>query len=278
MNKSIIEFAEVKKSDLGKKIGQGMCSEVFAWEKSRVCKLFYESIPRISFDTEFIAGRAAMSAGIPVPSVHGAVQIEKRLGIIFDRINGRNLNIELARRFWKIRDYMKGYADLQIRYHQIKAPEKLISQFELLEGWINRDTLLPAQIRETAMKVLGQLTVGKQLCHGDYHFGNVIVGNDGPVIIDWQTANAGNPLGDMAASEIVLAIPVVPAPFFRMVLPFQKRWAALYRQYCEKHPWYNDEEYGRWLFVVAAARMGNIQHSPKAARYLLNLLELMRIS
>ncbi len=86
MNRVNIDIREIRKSKLGKKIGQGQCSEVFIWENSRVCKLFHDFIPPLNFEFEYNACIAAMSGGIPVPIVHGAVRIENRFGIIFDRI------------------------------------------------------------------------------------------------------------------------------------------------------------------------------------------------
>jgi len=273
MNKIKIDIKEVRKPELGKQVGQGQCSEVFTWDNSRVCKLFYDSISPFNFKNEYNACVAAMSAGIPVPSVHGAVRIENRLGIIFDRIEGRDMNVDLLKRFWKLEDHMKVFVELQTKFHKVLAPDNLISQHELLEEWISRATPLPKRLREAAIKALGRLPEGNQLCHGDYHFGNVILGQDGPAIIDWQTANAGNTLGDIAATEILVLVPIVPAFLFRIVLPIQRRRVALYRQYFQKLPWFNEEEYRIWFFVVAAARIGNVQHSRNAVRHLLKLVE-----
>jgi len=273
MNRMNIDIREVRKSKLGKLVGQGQCSQVFIWENSRVCKLFHGSIPPSNFEHEYNVSIAAMSAGIPVPVVHGAVRIGNRLGIIFDRIEGRDMDIESISRLWKLRYYTKIFVELQNRIHKVLAPNNMISQHELLEDWINRSTPLPKRLRNDAIKALGQLPEGHQLCHGDYHFGNVILSRNGPTIIDWQTGNAGNPLGDIARTEILLLVPIVPSMLFHIFLPYTKRRAALYRQYCQKLPWFNEEEYRIRLFVTAAARIGNVLHNRNAVRHLVRIVE-----
>lgn len=273
MNRTNIDIREVRKSKLGKKLGQGRCSEVFNWENSRVCKLFHDFISPLNFEFEFNACIAAMSGGIPVPVVYGAVQIENRLGIIFDRIEGRDMDIELRSRFWRLKNYMNIFVDLQNRIHEVVAPNNLISQHELLEEWINRSTPLPKRLRDAAVKALGRLPEGRQLCHGDYHFGNVILNDNGPAVIDWQTGNAGSPLGDIAATEILLLVPIVPSMLFHIVLPTGKKRAALYRQYCQKLSWFNEEEYRIRLFVAAVARIGNVLHNRNAVRHLVKIVE-----
>jgi len=273
MNRTNIDIREVRKSKLGKLVGQGQCSQVFIWENSRVCKLFQDSIPPSNFEHEYNASIAAMSAGIPVPVVHGAVRIGNRLGIIFDRIEGRDMDIESISRLWKLKYYTKVFVELQNRIHKVSAPNNMVSQHELLEDWINRSIPLPKGLRDDAIKALGLLPEGHQLCHGDYHFGNVILSRNGPAVIDWQTGNAGNPLGDIAATEILLLVPLVPAMLFHILLPYTKKRAALYRQYCQKLPWFNEEEYRIRLFVTAAARIGNVLHNRNAVRQYLKIVE-----
>jgi tRNA A-37 threonylcarbamoyl transferase component Bud32 len=41
--------------------------------------------------------------------------------------------------------------------------------------------------------------------HGDFHPLNIILGRDGPVVIDWSNAGEGDPLADVAFSQVILA-------------------------------------------------------------------------
>ncbi len=273
MNNKNINITEFPKSELGKRVGQGQCSQVFIWGNSRVCKLFYDYIPPSDFEQEYNVSIAAMSAGVPVPVVHEAVRIKNRLGIIFDRVEGKDMDNESLSHIWKLKYFMKVFIELQNRFHKVLAPNNLISQNELLEEWISHSIPLPKRLRYAAVKKLKQLPEGGQLCHGDYHPGNVILNDKGAAIIDWQTGNSGSPLGDMAATEILLLVPIVPLMLFHIALPFCRKRAALYRQYCQKLPCFNEEEYRIRLFVAAAARIGNVLQSRIAVQHLLKLVE-----
>ena len=274
MNKINIDVTEVRKSKLGKQIAHGQCSEIFIYENSKVCKLFHDFTSPFDFENEYNVSIAAMSVGIPVPNVYGAVQIENRLGIIFDRIEGRDMDVDSLSRLWRLKNNVRDFVDLQKRFHEVVAPNNLISQNEMLEEWIIRSNPLPKRLRDAAVKALGRLPEGHQFCHGDYHFGNVILSVNGPAIIDWQTGNAGNPLGDIAATEILLLVPIVPSMLFHILLPYTNKRATLYRQYCENLPWFNEEEYRIRLFVATAARIANVLHNRNAVRYLRKIVEL----
>ena len=268
-----IEIIEVPRSKLGKMIGQGMCSEVFLWEDSKVCKLFRKTIPTLDFETEYSATIAAKLAGIPVPAVYGMVQIEDRFGIIFDRIEGKNFEVETYLRLWKLKELITAFAEHQNHFHQLSAPANLKSQYALLEKWLSLESPLPKVLRDAALKKLGQLPEGRQLCHGDYHSSQVILAKEGPIIIDWQTANSGHPLSDVAATEIVLFVPVVPSFFFQPTFLFCKKRSAIYRNFFQNQPGYNKEEYKIRLFIAAAARIGVIQNNHAAVRFLLKFTE-----
>jgi aminoglycoside phosphotransferase (APT) family kinase protein len=43
-----------------------------------------------------------------------------------------------------------------------------------------------------------------RLCHGDLHPSNVILGSDGPMIVDWFDASRGDPIADVARSSVTL--------------------------------------------------------------------------
>jgi aminoglycoside phosphotransferase (APT) family kinase protein len=43
------------------------------------------------------------------------------------------------------------------------------------------------------------------LCHGDLHPGNVVLGTDGPMIVDWFDAGLGDPVADIARTTLLIA-------------------------------------------------------------------------
>ncbi len=273
MNRISYPIEENPKSRLGKLIGKGQCSEVYVWEDSKVCKLFYDFMSQSNLEREYSAGLAALSAGLPVAGAYGIVQIENRFGIIFDRLDGKDIETKFRLRPWKLKIYMKEFTELQNKMHAVSAPYGLFSQHEQLEEWISRSTPVSKQIRDTAVKELRGLPEGYQLCHGDFHFQNVLLSTNGLSIIDWQTGNAGHPLADVAATEIIQLVPINPAILFHVVLPLHRKRAALYRQSYKQMSWFNEEEYRIRFFIATVARIGNVLHNRLAVRLLLKTVD-----
>ena len=86
----------------------------------------------------------------------------------------------------------------------MKAPAHLERKREWARGIIGENEKLPLKLRQAVLNVLEGLPDGEQLCHGDFHPGNILVTARGAVIIDWMTASRGTAAGDVARTAIIL--------------------------------------------------------------------------
>jgi aminoglycoside phosphotransferase (APT) family kinase protein len=105
--------------------------------------------------------------------------------------------------------------------------------------------------------MLEALPDGKNLCHGDYHPGNVLITKRGPVVIDWMTACTGSPWADVARSSLLLSIGAKAAG--KQLRPIVRLVVRLYHdsylnQYHRMIP-DTGNELDRWRLVIAAARL-----------------------
>ncbi|MNJ61736.1 Phosphotransferase enzyme family protein [compost metagenome] len=101
-----------------------------------------------------------------------------------------------------------------------------------------------------------------QLCHGDYHPDNVLIANqDNSWVIDWMTGMAGNPLGDIARSVLLLTYGTLPegTPRIKGLLVnfFRKRIKNEYVRYYLKLANKDYAEVDAWILPVAAARLSD---------------------
>lgn len=108
--------------------------------------------------------------GIPVPRVHEATEDE----LVMQYVPGPRMSEEIGRKPWLAGSLGQELADLHHRLDVIPAP-----------GFLSGDG---------------------DLLHLDLHPGNVVLGPEGPVVLDWASATKGDRRLDVALSWVSLAV------------------------------------------------------------------------
>lgn len=121
----------------------------------------------------------ARAAGYPVPEVHDV----EGPALVMDRVQGPTMLDDLGRRPWLLTRHARTLAALHDRLHAIAAPEGLVAA--------------PVP--------------GDRLVHLDLHPANILMSEDGPVVIDWSNARAGDPAADLASTWVIMATSDIPA-------------------------------------------------------------------
>jgi aminoglycoside phosphotransferase (APT) family kinase protein len=130
--------------------------------------------------------------------------------LVLERLAGDDLLAELRRRPWTVRSVARETGRVHAELHRVTAPAELPDGRELVASRIERSDAVPAGLRDEAFRLLDELPGGDQLCHGDFHPGNVLADPDGPKVIDWHNAARGEPTADVARSWVVLEVSPLP--------------------------------------------------------------------
>ncbi|NRG44952.1 phosphotransferase [Bacillus sp. CRN 9] len=72
------------------------------------------------------------------------------------------------------------------------------------------ETVLSHKEKQTILNLLVHLPDCSSICHGDYHNDNVIFHNGLAVVLDWMTANCGNPAADVARTYMLMTYASLP--------------------------------------------------------------------
>jgi aminoglycoside phosphotransferase (APT) family kinase protein len=200
-------------------VGRGFNSDVYAWGAGRVLKLFHSWVPHAKVEREYTATRAVHKAGLPAPAAYELVETQGRFGIVFERVDGPSMLRQVQARPWTLFNAVRQLAELHAQIHRFASPVELPSQREWIASGINAAGDLSAADKQAAWRCLAGLPDGTALCHGDLHPENVLCTARGPVVIDWDTATRGDPLGDVACTSRLLRTAGLP--------PWSPRYAHL---------------------------------------------------
>lgn len=240
---------------LGRHLAEGRTAEVFAWGEGQVIKLFRPWCPPDWIDYEARIAQAVVQTGVGAPAYGGIVEIDDRRGILYQRIDGSTLVDRLLSGPESLVSAAYLLAELHVQMHARTAPT-LPSLRRKLESRIASTPLLAPPTRDRILTALAELPDGESLCHGDFHPGNVLCAEDGPVIIDWTDASHGHRLADVARTSYLIRMTGPPVGFDPDLIDSARTafYDAYLHRYCELTG-VTPAEIDRWMLPIAAARL-----------------------
>ncbi len=247
-------------ADRGPLLGEGREAEIFAWGDGQALRLLRDPSAGPRLEWEAAAMRAAGQAGVSVPAVDGVIAVDGRPGLVMERIVGTDLLTELGRRPLRFHRRARELGTLQARLHATAAPPGLPAVRERLRERIQLAPHLPDETRASTLELLDALPDGDALCHGDFHPGNVLVGESGPVIIDWVGGARGDAPGDLARTMLLLEVATRPdaSAVTAAFDAIGRRWfRQTWRRAYERQRPVDPATFDRWMTVHTAARLAD---------------------
>lgn len=187
-----------------KKLADGRTAELYARDEKYVVKLYRPGWSAEDAAVEFKLVQQIQGSGIPTPAAIELVTIDGRPGLIFERVNGRNMLEIIQADPTRLEALTKQLARLQAQMHNIRL-DGLPDNQQRLQRKITTARPLSAEMKTAVLAHLKQLPQDNALLHGDFHPENILLTDDGPVIIDWIDASLGHPLADVARTIIIIS-------------------------------------------------------------------------
>lgn len=273
--------------DLGQPIAYGRTAEIYAWHPGQVLKLFYDGFGLEKIENEARIARAVHASGLPAPAVGEIICVNNRYGLLYERIYGESMFKMFQRKPWNVFRYARRMAELHAELHISTIQVDLPSQRHELEKNIRHAEALPAQLQFKVLAALETLPDGDRLCHGDFWPANILITAQGEIIIDWIHAARGNPLADLARTTNLALGGTQTRLIQRPFLTFGSTKTShiknsLFQVFCRIcYPAYlnyyfklcpgDEDEYRRWLPIVAAARL--LDNIPELEKMLIEQVE-----
>jgi thiamine kinase len=242
---------------LGDIVARGTRSTVHAYGRGAVIKVPAPSTPEDWILAEARYAEAARGAGAPAPRLLGIEQIAGRAASVWERLEGTLMWQHVVDRPDQSAALGRLLADVQHSLFVLVPPVTLPRQRDRLVSKIRRAAATVDASLGRALAFLPPPVGTPRLCHGDLHPSNVILGSDGPMIVDWFDASRGDPIADVARSSVTLlgggANPPehLPGADPATLGVLTDAYLARLREHLE----IDDELLARWQAVSAAARI-----------------------
>jgi len=221
-------------------ITSGNTADIYLHE-GKLIKLFKEFLPGTEAEDEANKQRYAYAQGLLVPHIYEVTKINNRQAIIMEYIPGETIGFIIQNDTPKTEYYMSLSVDVQIKMHKIKA-----NNFGLMADKLNHNIRstksLNTRQKSILIDKLQNMQYETRLCHGDFHFLNLILNDKGITIIDWVDSSAGDIKADVCRSYLLYS-------------QFIPELADLYiHLYCEKSG-LSQADIFAWLPIIAGARL-----------------------
>jgi uncharacterized protein (TIGR02172 family) len=258
----------MKELSLGTPIAHGRTADVYEWNKGHVLKLFHTWFDVESIKYEQNIARAVHASGVKAPAAGELVETGGRKGLIYERVPGLSMLEIFQRKPLRVIQLGRTLASLHAQMHSCVFEANVPSQKQKLQHKLQAAGALPVHVKDRLFDVLDSLPQGDRVCHGDFHPANVLMDRNDATVIDWIDAARGNPLADVARTSIILLGAAASAQVANPILKMFVRvfHSAYLRQYFRLRPG-GEDEYRRWLPVVAGARLN--ENIPELEKWLI---------
>ncbi len=238
-------------------LNQGNTAEIYLYGNTQIVKLFREGMPFLLINKEYENGKAINLALKNTPKVFGMVLYKSRYGIVYERITGGDMIQAMLGKIYKIRKYSKSLAFLHSEIHKTQIDLGQNVKEMLCEN-IDSVTVLTDSEKENIKSYIRMLTDKNNLCHFDFHPGNVMIRNNTLYVIDWMTACTGDANADAARTLLLLRYGEMKYGnlFLKTAVQiFKKLIGNIYFKEYKKLTGIKRYETERWILPIAAARL-----------------------
>lgn len=234
---------------------------VYSLDEDRVIKTFPEGTDPAAIRSEEHAADLAYRLGVSGVRCDGMLELNGRLGIVFERLTGNSLTAIAERDLRRFPQICRTLAEYHARMHRARTedlPDVRGVAAVLLDS--PALTALTDHQRQALRRYLEGLPEDDRLLHLDFHPQNIFGPLDGCAIIDWCTACRGAPAADVAMSMLLMSEaelwPGTPPLKRLLYLASRSAMRRLYWRRYRRVTGMSRDDVARWLTCARILRLG----------------------
>jgi uncharacterized protein (TIGR02172 family) len=181
-------------------IGRGAIGSVYRLDDENIVKVYEKDVPFEVIDRERIAARAAFVAGLPCAITYDTVDVDGKIGIVYEMFKADTLASVIMKNPEKIALYAADVADIARSMHTAEA----VGVDSVKKLWLDWCEGIRSKISddefESAKAVINAVPDASTFVHGDLHPKNImVVPETGEyLLIDMGDVGYGSPVFDLA--------------------------------------------------------------------------------
>ena len=182
--------------------GEGFTAESYFHEDGEhMLKLFMERIPQSEIDDEMRCSRAALRMGIPTPAAEELVEVDGRMGIIYELLHDKkSISRAIADDPGHMEDYAAQYAAAAKKLHATPCDKTVFGPVDAtMRAAVAAANRLDDRDRDRIYRFLDTVEDTGTCLQGDFQTGNAVVSDGRIVFIDLGMFSYGNPLFDLGS-------------------------------------------------------------------------------
>jgi tRNA A-37 threonylcarbamoyl transferase component Bud32 len=242
-----------------KLLAQGGQADIYELDENKIVRVLRNKEDEEYLKLELSVMKALKKKNKAVSKVHQYLKIEERPSIVMERLYGPTMLEEIRSKPLQIFRQAERLAELHMEVMDSAEDLDLTSINDRAAQFIPKAALLDAELKEFALAILSELPKGKDICHGDFHPGNIITTNEKDYIIDWFGATSGRKFSDIAHTYLLLRnTPKIPGTSNVQNFIISCSASIISRRYlstCLKQEGFVWNEFSKWMVVRAAERV-----------------------
>lgn len=141
---------------------------------------------------------------INVPKIYEYTFIDGELAVIMQKVYGCTMLSRLKKNPFGAVHQIHRLAYMQAVISKIEVSDPFNTIQDIVNYFAAKPSILEKKLIDFTMELFGELPKGNQLCHGDFHPGNILIQDGTDYIIDWSAAYRSNYLSDIAHSFLLM--------------------------------------------------------------------------
>ncbi|MBN2797178.1 MAG: aminoglycoside phosphotransferase family protein [Clostridia bacterium] len=219
---------------------------------NHLIKVFHENEPETLAIDEFNTLKALKPIFKLVPEVIAMKVVDMHNGFLLEKIEGMSLLYMMENEPSRMFDFAHIFANTHKLIHQV-VPVGLKTEAEYFASII-KEAEISDELRLSLTDLVGKVN-HPVLCHGTFQPDKIIIEEEQKHLIDFERAYIGNPISDIAMTEIILASPRVPEGASEFLIDqIEKSRATFLNIYKSEYP-VASANYKLYLKLAALVRL-----------------------